>query len=145
MDENTGNIVMTTDILAMISPEGERVALTKGLKARGNVEDWLGKVEEAMFLSLKKLMKIAIREYVQKPRETWVTEHANQIILTVSQIMWARNVHEILDKKGGDKHAEMIAFESHCVTVSLRKFFLMILNGCLKCIDRFLTKTLLKL
>ncbi|XP_064860607.1 dynein axonemal heavy chain 6-like [Oncorhynchus nerka] len=43
--------VYSNDILAMVSPEGEKVGLAKGLKARGNVEDWLGKVEEAMFSS----------------------------------------------------------------------------------------------
>lgn len=56
--EKAPAMVLTTDIIAMISPEGERVMLSKGLKARGNVEDWLGKVEESMFLSLRKCMKV---------------------------------------------------------------------------------------
>ncbi|CAH2103550.1 unnamed protein product [Euphydryas editha] len=86
---------LTTDIIAMLSPEGERVNLGKGLKARGNVEDWLGKVEEAMFASVKRCMKIALRDYMQRPRVDWVTLHANQIVLAVSQIMWAKGVHEI--------------------------------------------------
>jgi len=49
------------------------------LKARGNVEDWLGKVEESMFTSLKKLTKVAIAEYEMKSREEWVTQHASQV------------------------------------------------------------------
>lgn len=57
--EKTPTMVLTTDIIAMISPEGERVQLSKGLKARGNVEDWLGKVEESMFLSLRRCMKVS--------------------------------------------------------------------------------------
>lgn len=56
-------MVLTTDIMAMISPEGERVQLSKGLKARGNVEDWLGKVEESMFLSLRRCMKVSILHF----------------------------------------------------------------------------------
>ena len=40
---SSGSNTKSNDILAMISPEGENVPLTKGLKARGNVEDWLGK------------------------------------------------------------------------------------------------------
>lgn len=120
-ENNPGTQVMTTDIIAMISPEGERVQLTKGLKARGNVEDWLGKVEDAMFLSLKKKMKFAVRDYMQRTRESWVVEHPNQIVLTVSQIMWARNVHEILDK-GSDKAVEMMAFEKKCIIVSKMVF-----------------------
>lgn len=52
-EETIGTI--SNDILAMISPEGEKVSLGKGLRARGNVEEWLGKVEEAMFTNLKKV------------------------------------------------------------------------------------------
>ncbi|RVE44268.1 hypothetical protein evm_011063 [Chilo suppressalis] len=86
---------LTTDIIAMLSPEGERINLGKGLKARGNVEDWLGKVEEAMFASVKRCMKHALKDYLSRPRVDWVQLHANQIVLSVSQIMWAKGVHEI--------------------------------------------------
>ncbi|KAG9480610.1 hypothetical protein GDO78_012200 [Eleutherodactylus coqui] len=64
--------VFTNDILAMLSPEGEKVSLGKGLKARGNVEDWLGKVEEAMYSSLRRLSKAAIADYQNKSRVEWV-------------------------------------------------------------------------
>ncbi|XP_053624487.1 dynein axonemal heavy chain 6 isoform X1 [Plodia interpunctella] len=88
---------LTTDIIAMLSPEGERVNLGKGLKARGNVEDWLGKVEEAMFASVKRSMKHALKDYLLRPRVEWVELHPNQVVLTVSQIMWAKGVHEVFD------------------------------------------------
>ncbi|KAF2878695.1 hypothetical protein ILUMI_27474 [Ignelater luminosus] len=107
-------VVMTTDIIAMISPEGERVPLGKGLKARGNVEDWLGKVEESMFISLRKRMKYALYHYGQVAREEWVCSHPNQIVLAVSQIMWARDVHQILDGTS-DKTAGLSAFEKKCI------------------------------
>ncbi|KAI4494191.1 hypothetical protein M0802_009060 [Mischocyttarus mexicanus] len=70
--------VLTNDIIAMISPEGEKVALGRGLRARGNVEDWLGK-----------------------------------IVLTVSQILWARNVHLILDTSDNVLNS-MQSFEQKC-------------------------------
>jgi len=57
-EELSGQI--SNEIVAMISPEGEKVSLGKGLRARGNVEEWLGKVEEAMFVNLKKIMKVCI-------------------------------------------------------------------------------------
>ena len=122
----------TNDILAMISPEGERVGLTKvknnisflslfpyiivglvvvtvksfpsevienliiffffylfkGLKARGNVEDWLGKVEESMVSSLRKLAKASIADYESRPREEWVTLHPSQVNST---LYWVNN------------------------------------------------------
>uniref|UniRef100_A0A8C8RP36 Dynein axonemal heavy chain 6 n=1 Tax=Pelusios castaneus TaxID=367368 RepID=A0A8C8RP36_9SAUR len=72
--------VFTNDILAMLSPEGERVGLGKGLKARGNVEDWLSKVEEAMFSSLRRLTKAAIADYQTRVRMEWVVAgHPSQV------------------------------------------------------------------
>uniref|UniRef100_A0A8C1NY02 Dynein, axonemal, heavy chain 6 n=1 Tax=Cyprinus carpio TaxID=7962 RepID=A0A8C1NY02_CYPCA len=91
-------IQYTNDILAMVSPEGEKVALGKGLKARGNVEDWLGKVEEAMFSSLRRLSKAAIADYQSKPRVEWVVAgHPSQVVLTISQLMWCRDMDSCLE------------------------------------------------
>lgn len=119
--QKSGEPVLTTDIIAMISPEGERVLLGKGLKARGNVEDWLGKVEESMFISLRKIMKTSIADYLARTRVEWVVSHPNQIILSVSQIMWARGVHLILDGEG-DKQKELEMYEQKCISVSDDRF-----------------------
>ncbi|CAK7297493.1 Dynein axonemal heavy chain 6 [Vulpes lagopus] len=104
--------VYTNDILAMLSPEGERVSLGKGLKARGNVEEWLGKVEEAMFVSLRRLCKAAIADYQAKPRTNWVIAgHPSQVILTISQIMWCRELTECLEREGGNHIEALEDFE----------------------------------
>lgn len=116
-EAKSGEPVLTTDIMGMISPEGERVLLGKGLKARGNVEDWLGKVEDSMFVSLRKIMKASIADFLSRSRIEWVVRHPNQIILSVSQIMWARGVHLILDGEG-NKQQELEMYEQKCITVS---------------------------
>ncbi|XP_052130991.1 dynein axonemal heavy chain 6 [Frankliniella occidentalis] len=116
---------LSSDIVAMISPEGERVVLTKGLKARGNVEDWLTKVEESMFTSLRRIMKAALISYGTTPMDIWVLNQPSQvcvcpllqlitgfkciptmylymclqIALTISQVMWAQAVEKILENK----------------------------------------------
>ncbi|XP_060619679.2 dynein axonemal heavy chain 6 isoform X2 [Anolis sagrei] len=101
--------VLTNDILAMLSPEGEKVNLGKGLKARGNVEDWLGKVEEAMFNSLRRLSKGAIADYQVKERVDWVVAgHPSQVVLTISQLMWCRDLTMCLE---GDYHDHLEALE----------------------------------
>ncbi|XP_015279206.1 PREDICTED: dynein heavy chain 6, axonemal [Gekko japonicus] len=101
--------VLTNDILAMLSPEGERVGLGKGLKARGNVEDWLGKVEEAMFTSLRRLSKAAIADYQTKERVEWVVAgHPSQVVLTISQLMWCRDLTQCLEGEDLD-HLEALA------------------------------------
>ncbi|XP_074253757.1 dynein axonemal heavy chain 6 isoform X5 [Saimiri boliviensis] len=105
--------VYTNDILAMLSPEGERVSLGKGLKARGNVEEWLGKVEEAMFTSLRRLCKAAIADYQGKLRTDWVIAgHPSQVILTVSQIMWCRDLTECLETEDNNRIAALEDFEN---------------------------------
>ncbi|XP_041356323.1 dynein heavy chain 6, axonemal-like isoform X2 [Gigantopelta aegis] len=106
-------IQYTNEILAMVSPEGEKVSLGKGLKARGNVEDWLGKVEEAMFSNLRRLTKFSIADYERRPRADWIVSHASQVVLTVAQLMWAREVTEILEGEF-DRLEAMKEFETQC-------------------------------
>ena len=59
----------------------------QGLKARGNVEDWLGKVEDAMFSNLRRLVKYSISDYERKEREEWVLCHASQVSNTTSSLL----------------------------------------------------------
>ncbi|XP_026666919.1 dynein heavy chain 6, axonemal [Ceratina calcarata] len=105
--------ILTTDIIAMISPEGEKVPLGKGLKARGNVEDWLGRVEEAMFSTLRRRMKAGIKDFADKGRGHFLYMHPSQIVLAVCQIFWTRNIHHILDS-GEGVLTKMKAFEQKC-------------------------------
>nr|XP_054751474.1 dynein axonemal heavy chain 6-like isoform X1 [Lytechinus pictus]XP_054751475.1 dynein axonemal heavy chain 6-like isoform X1 [Lytechinus pictus] len=105
----------TNDIIAMISPENEKVGLGKGLKARGNVEDWLGKVEEAMMSSLRRITKAALADYEVKSKEEWIASNPSQVVLTVSQTMWARDVTEVLENTG-DRLEVMKEFELKNIT-----------------------------
>lgn len=53
------------------------------MKARGNVENWLGLVEESMVVSLKRLSKAALIDFETKPRHEWATKHASQVFIAV--------------------------------------------------------------
>ncbi|KAJ8000572.1 hypothetical protein DPEC_G00181780 [Dallia pectoralis] len=107
--------IYSNDILAMVSPEGEKVGLAKGLKARGNVEDWLGKVEEAMFSSLRRLSKASIADYQTRERVEWVVAgHASQVVLTVSQLMWCRDLDGCLT---GDHDHFQALLDFECVNI----------------------------
>lgn len=79
-ETETGELVLTTDIVAMTSPEGERVPFEKSLRARGNVEDWLGRVEEAMFSTLRRRMKDGIKDLAEKGRAQFLYMHPSQVI-----------------------------------------------------------------
>ena len=86
----------SVDILAMISPEKEEIALGRNLKARGNVEDWLMNVQRNMKDALHKLLKAGVINYDEVPRQDWVLAHPGQVVATGAQIMWSRNTEKAL-------------------------------------------------
>ncbi len=51
------------EVVALLSGEGERIALAKPVKARGGVEAWLGGVELAMGATLRRLCNTAMHAY----------------------------------------------------------------------------------
>jgi dynein heavy chain len=69
------------NIIAMISHEREIVKLLSPVKAQGNVEFWLSKVENEMMNTLKSLMIIAIEDYEKILRKKWVLLHAAQVTI----------------------------------------------------------------
>lgn len=72
-----------------------------------------------MFVALKRCMKHAYKVYALKDRSEWFQEHANQIVLTVSQQQWAVNVHNILDNTSSSAeqiNKKMEAFEQQCIS-----------------------------
>jgi dynein heavy chain len=101
------------DIAAMISPEGERVSFMKTIKARGNVEAWLGSVEEAMVAVLRKLVKMALSEYEDAKRSDWVKDHVGQVVITGNQILWCRDVSEAI--KSSDPNRALIQLRQKCI------------------------------
>ena len=89
----------SVDIMAMHSPEGERVNFTqKNLKARGNVEAWLMDVQKAMQGTLLHCMKECVMDYDARPRPDWIMAgvHPGQCIAAVAQIMWCRGTEQAL-------------------------------------------------
>lgn len=71
-----------------------------------------------MYIALKRCMKFAYKCYPLKDRAEWFQEHANQIVLTVSQQQWAADVHAILDQSSSKEqsYAKMEAFERKCIS-----------------------------
>lgn len=83
----------------------------QGLRVRGAVDEWLGHVEQGMFAALKRCMRVAYKSYPNKDRSLWFQDHANQIVLTISQQQWATDVHTILDGDKSKIPEKMIAFK----------------------------------
>jgi hypothetical protein len=58
-----GDDAHSADIIGMVSGEGEHVAFSKPLKARGSVDAWLAAVENSMVSSLRKIARAAFQSY----------------------------------------------------------------------------------
>lgn len=60
----------------MFSAEGEKVLFEKPVDPNSkNVEFWMGDVEDMMKRSIRQALLIAINNYKQSLRETWVISH----------------------------------------------------------------------
>ena len=114
----------SVDIVAMFSGEGERVALGKNLKARGNVEEWLTAVEKRMKESLHLCMKTGLLDYDTKSRDEWIYLHPGQVVATVAQVTWARDTEVVLKSinplLGMDKWSVEYKAELHKLIVKIR-------------------------
>ncbi|GAB9466924.1 hypothetical protein Gpo141_00004287 [Globisporangium polare] len=103
-----GNSSSTTqDIVAMISPEGERVPFGRNLKARGNVEDWLNAVLSNMKTTLHRCIKSCLLDYQHASREIWLFRHPAQAVAIVSYIIWARECEVCFRSASHDPVREM--------------------------------------
>lgn len=98
---NTLDFNEKLEISAMYSEENERIDFLNIIdteEARGSVEKWLVQVEEAMIASVRDRTLQSWSDYVKVTRTDWILRWPGQIVLAVSQIYWAANIHGALSK-----------------------------------------------
>ncbi|XP_061720397.1 dynein axonemal heavy chain 12-like [Cydia pomonella] len=101
------------NISAMISMETEQVEFLEIISveaARGSVEKWLVQVEEQMLKAVKMETELSYYEYPTLGRVEWILSWEGMVVLAVSQIYWAVDVHEAL---ATHKLQELEAFYKH--------------------------------
>ncbi|RLN71959.1 hypothetical protein BBJ28_00009780 [Nothophytophthora sp. Chile5] len=107
------------DIVAMISPEGERVAFGRTLKARGNVEDWLNALLANMKAALHRHVKSCLLDYQHASRETWLFRHPAQAVALVSYIIWAKECEICFRSSSQDPTRELALWhQTMCAQLS---------------------------
>lgn len=99
--EGINRLVFDEDfnISTMISMEGEQVEFNEIISvaaARGSVEKWLVQVEEQMLKSVRSETEISYYDYPTMTRVEWILSWEGMVVLAVSQIYWAVDVHEAL-------------------------------------------------
>ncbi|XP_053375273.1 dynein axonemal heavy chain 6-like isoform X4 [Mercenaria mercenaria] len=77
---------------SMMSAEGEVVNMTRSVRAKGAVEMWLSNVEAHMFETVKRHLKLGLADWLGIKLEEWVLKHPGQVVLTVAQIMFNKDV-----------------------------------------------------
>ena len=96
-------------IIAMMSSIGkseEKIELTEPVKAEGNIEDWLKKLEEEMRRTIKDILRNASRDCMSNDFKGFIEKYCAQASLTGLQLCWTYHVNECLEKAKDRKVAE---------------------------------------
>ena len=87
------------EISAMNSKEGERVPFAKTMFPEGNVEIWLGEVEERMRSSIHHQTKEAVESYPSAVRTEWVREWPAMVVLSGTAVYWCQGVEQAVESE----------------------------------------------
>jgi dynein heavy chain, axonemal len=88
-------------MLAMFSGEGEKVDFVRKIDPKDrNVEFWMGDVERMMQQSVRSVLLKSIEDYVVRPRNEWIMNHAGQCVLNGSQVHWTTEVEDAIKNRG---------------------------------------------
>lgn len=64
--------------------------------ARGSVEKWLLQVEEQMLAAVQNEIALSFEDYKTIARPKWILKWPQMVVLCISQVYWALDVHECL-------------------------------------------------
>ncbi|KMQ95378.1 dynein heavy chain axonemal [Lasius niger] len=97
-------------ITRMYSAEYEEVALRPSIYPEGNVENWLGQVEDTMRNTLRELISEALEMVETTSRKQWMYMWPGQVVLCGSQTYWTAHVEEgIRNNTLSDYHSLMLS------------------------------------
>lgn len=72
-------------ITGMYSGEKEFIPFSSTLDPKDKkVEDWMGEVENMMFITVREVLKYSVDDYKELPRPEWIKKHPGQCVLNGS-------------------------------------------------------------
>lgn len=89
-------------IRAMISRDREIIQFVNQIStsaAKGSVEKWLLRVEEEMLLAIRYECGQSYLDFMRQKRIDWVCRWPQMVVLCISQVFWAIEVHSCLNNK----------------------------------------------
>ncbi|KAK0159286.1 hypothetical protein PV328_010182 [Microctonus aethiopoides] len=96
------------EITRMYSAENEEVYLRPSIYPVGNVENWLGRVEESMRNTLREIIRDALATIEITPRNQWVYMWPGQIVICAGQTYWAYHIEDAIKNDKLKSYYEMM-------------------------------------
>lgn len=75
----------------------EDIMLVEGVKAEGNIEDWLLKVEKEMQRTMRNICQSGYQDCNSKPLRQFIDEYPSQVALLGIQFLWTSKLQESLE------------------------------------------------
>jgi dynein heavy chain len=77
----------------MYSAEKEEIELVNEVDPNDKkVEYWMGEIQDAMFMTVREVLKYSVLDYTERSRNEWIKKHPGQCVLNGSQIHWTKDV-----------------------------------------------------
>ena len=95
---------MICEIIGSVGRDEEKVTLSEMVKAEGNIEDWLKKLEEEMQRTMRDILRNASRDALGMGLTDFIGRYTSQVSLVGIQILWTHHVQEGLEKMAKDKN-----------------------------------------
>ena len=90
---------------AMYSPDGETLLFNNEVHTDGRPEDWLNKLEAAMYAACKKSLYQTLEQSKGMKKEKWVKEFPGQMIISAGCIVWTTECEKALSDPDTAKSA----------------------------------------
>lgn len=144
--EGIYRLVFDADLVihAMVSKDKESIDFVSKIstvEAKGSVEKWLIRVEEEMLIAVRHQAGICYLDYIQRPRIDWVVLWPQMIILCISQVFWAVEVHTCLQSPV--EAAERVAEFANSLTKDLNDVVMLVRSKEISNLNRNTIKSLI--
>ena len=95
----------TYESTGIFAPDQEYLPFQPAVKTDGRPEDWLNKVEAAMYTATKKQLYRTLDESRNMKKEKWVKDFPGQCIISAGQIVWTVECEKALADADGARAA----------------------------------------
>ena len=90
-----------------MGPIEEEIVLVEGVKAEGNIEDWLCKLEKEMQRSVRAVCSRGAKDCFSMPLREFIDAYPSAVALLGIQMLWTNKVQDCLERNQKEKLTEL--------------------------------------